>query len=121
MRRILAVDDEIELGKIFEKFLTMKGFQVTGARSAEEALAVLDKENPDLIILDKKMPGMGGIGLLRELKNKESKIPVIIMTGSQELSGSLDEIKEMGYDDILIKPVDLNLLLEAVNKRLPIG
>lgn len=118
MYKILAIDDEIEIIKIIQIFLTKKGFQVFTAESGEEGLAVLEKENPDLIILDKKMPGMGGRGVLKELQRRKINTPVIILSGSQDLPGHIGEIKEMGYNDILLKPIELNALLENVNKRL---
>jgi len=114
--KILAVDDEPEICKIIDKFLTKKGYCVMVAYSGEEALARLDREKMDLIILDKKMSGIGGLGVLHELKRRKSGIPVIILTGS--LGARDEEAKEMGSLDILHKPIDLNQLLEKVNHRL---
>jgi len=94
------------------------GFAVTYVNSAEQALELLDKEKFDIMVIDKKMPGIGGMGLLRKLKEKEIKTPVIILTGSRDLPETTEEIEAIGFDDFLFKPIDLTVLLERVNKRM---
>jgi len=118
VHKILVVDDEIEICKIIEKFLTKNGFKVLIAYNGEQGLEMLNKEKPDLLIQDKRMSGIGGLGVLKELKKRKSAMPVIILTGSQNIANTVDEIKELGYDDFLFKPLDLNILLENVKKRL---
>lgn len=115
-QRILVVDDEAEICKILDKFLAKKGFQVMTAASGEEALASFSKERPDLVILDKKMPGIGGQAVLKEFKRQASGVPVIMLTGS--INGADDKDVEPGCDAVLNKPVDLNVLLETVNRVL---
>lgn len=116
MLKVLAVDDEPEICKVIDKFLTKKGFLVLVAYTGEDALAVFEKEKIDLVILDKKMPGIGGLGVLNELKRRKLSVPVIILTGS--LGTREEEAREMGSLDILHKPIDLSILLEKVNHRL---
>jgi DNA-binding NtrC family response regulator len=114
--KILVVDDEPEICKIIKTFLTKKGFEVLTADSGEKALAVLGKEKADLVILDKKMPGIGGQGALDGFKKMRLAVPVVILTGSIDLSEA--KAIEMGCAAILNKPIDLNVLLETVNKVL---
>ena len=118
MHKILVIDDEIEICKIIDKFLTKHGFMVSTAQSGEQGLELLNKEKFDLLIQDKRMSGIGGLGVLKELKEKKSAIPVIILTGSQDIAEAVDEVKDLGYDDFLFKPIDLNILLENVKRRL---
>jgi DNA-binding response OmpR family regulator len=115
-QKILVVDDEAEICKILDKFLTKKGFHVLTATSGEEALASFKKERPDLVILDKKMPGIGGQAVLNDFKREAPSVPVIILTGS--IDETSDKAAELGCDAILNKPVDLNVLLETVNRVL---
>jgi len=112
-----VIDDEADIGRILQIFLTKKGFDVLTAESGEKGLEVLKKEQPDLLILDMSMPGIGGQGVLKELKKGKPSFPIIILTGSMSeeeiLIGSGPIVS-----DFVFKPVDLNILLEKVNKLL---
>ncbi len=77
---------------------------------------MLQKEKADPVILDKKMPGIGGQGALNGFKKMGLAVPVIILTGSIDLSE--DNATEMGCAAILNKPIDLNVLLETINRVL---
>ena len=116
--KILIVDDEVEICKLMKSFLEKKGFNVHTVLSGEDALKVLDKEDIDLLILDKKMPGIGGLGVFWEVKKRGLDIPSIIMTGSRRMPGYEDEKEKMGYACLLFKPVDLDILLENINRIL---
>jgi DNA-binding NtrC family response regulator len=118
MYKILTVDDEVEICRIIDLYLSKKGYAVTIANSAEQALKLLDKETFDLLVIDKRMPGIGGKGLLIQLKEKQIKTPVIILTGSRQLRETTEEIEMTGYNDFLFKPIDLAVLLERVQKRI---
>ena len=121
MYKILAVDDEPVICVIMQTFLTKKGFQVFTANSGEQGWEIVQKEKPDLLIVDKMMPGMGGLGLLKKLRENQINTPVLVLTGSRETPETVDEVKEVGYDDFLFKPIELAVLLERVNKRLGRG
>ena len=121
MYRILISDDEQEICKLIKTFLERKGFEVIVTDSAEEGLYLLSKEKSDLLIQDKKMPGIGGFGVLRELRARNDNIPVIILTGHlDKIDAATEEVIRLGYVDLLLKPVDLNLLLKKINKRIKI-
>ncbi|MFH1878257.1 MAG: response regulator [Candidatus Omnitrophota bacterium] len=115
-KRILVVDDETEICDIIKIFLTKKGFEVLAVQCGEDAMALLAKETVDLLILDKKMPGIGGLGVFWELKKVGRHIPAIIMTGSRRMPGYEEDYQKMGYADLLYKPVSLDELLESINK-----
>jgi putative two-component system response regulator len=118
MHKVLIVDDEIEICRILSKFFELKGFQAFTAYSGEDALKVLKEQKIDIMILDIRMPGMGGVSVLKELRSQKNPLPVIILTGSQIFSSHENEIKMMQYNDIMVKPVELNKILDKVNAML---
>jgi DNA-binding response OmpR family regulator len=118
MHKILIVDDEKEICRVLSEFFTLKGFETFTANSGEEALDKINKYPIDIMVLDIRMPGIDGVGVLKELRKNDNKLPVIILTGSQILSAHEAEIKTMKYNDLLIKPVSFTKLLEKVNKLL---
>ncbi len=111
---ILIVDDEAKIVAIFKRFLEIKGFSVITASNAMAAMYVMVKKTPlDLIILDSKMPGMGGDDLVREMRKHGQTVPVILITGS--IRSSQAEKAEGMFAHVLFKPVRLEELLAAVN------
>ena len=121
MKKILVVDDEPQIIKILEEFLTKKGFEVIASLGGERIEEILAGDNAiNLIILDMKMPQTSGIAILRKMEEMNIKIPVIIFTGSIDMKKRLAEIKELGYDsqDAIYKPVNLNELLDKINAKL---
>jgi len=109
MFTILTVDDEPMVCDIIANFLTKKGYCVKLALSGEEALESIDKEKPNLVLLDVIMPGMGGEAALKEIKKNYVNLPVIMVTAVTEEIFALKLLKE-GASAIISKPVDLNLL-----------
>jgi len=117
-KRILTVDDEAEICRIIQIFLTAKGFEVRMANSADEALALIDKEKFDLVILDKRMPGTSSLEVARKVRQGNDTTPVMILSGSNDEKGMIDKFKDLGCGEFLIKPVDLEVLLDRVNSLL---
>lgn len=101
-----------------DRFLTLKGFAVRTAQNGEQALKILDKEKIDLLILDKKMQWLSGEDVIKILLEKGSKIPVMLVSGSQTLSAYTQELRKTGRISVLCKPMDLTLLLETCNKKI---
>lgn len=113
---ILVVDDDVEISKVLDQYLTSAGYRVKTARNGEEMYQCIKKKRPDLIILDLKMPGKHGLELARELR-KDSNVGIIIITGSNE---TVDKIVglEIGADDYLPKPFFERELLARVRSVL---
>lgn len=103
--KVLLVDDEKHVLHAMADLLTAEGFEVTKTASAEEALRVLDDVKPDVVVLDISMPGMGGMGFLREIKGTgdELRYPVLVLTARANLKEFFDEVK---VDDFLAKPCE---------------
>ncbi|MGO1591689.1 MAG: response regulator transcription factor [Ancrocorticia sp.] len=103
--RILLADDEEPITSTLAPYLERSGFEVTVASDGEEALAILDSQDVDIIVSDVLMPRRDGRSLLRELRQREDWTPVILLTKvdeSFERSAALDE----GADDYIGKPFD---------------
>jgi DNA-binding response OmpR family regulator len=116
---ILVVDDEPQILDVLSQFLTQRGYGVRVASGGAEALSLMEKERPALLILDIYMPGINGIGVLRELFEKKSTVPVILLTGSHD-EKLLAESLDLGVVEIIGKPVDLEQLALAVHLGLQI-
>ena len=104
--KILVVDDELEIRDMLGRFLTEQGYAVILASDGKEALHLAEKENPQAILLDIKMPGVDGIGTCKALKaNEETRfIPVIMATA---LWDTYAEAIEAGAEDFVTKPFNL--------------
>jgi len=123
MYKILVVDDEPNIVKVFEAFLIKNGFEVIKASGGEEAIKVLNSDTRiDLMLLDMKMPKVPGIDVINEMVRINKKIPTIILTGSVDAEIYLIDLKALGYsrEDVLCKPADLFELLELIKKKLGI-
>lgn len=114
-KSVLIVDDEAIIRDLCSKAL--KGYRVFQARDGEEALKVFQKGEIDVILTDVMMPKMGGIELLRRLKEIEPTLVVIIMTGFAEKDIILNALKA-DADDFITKPLNLLQLKTAVDKAL---
>jgi DNA-binding response OmpR family regulator len=119
MAKILVVDDEEHIVMILKDSLEFSGFQVITAYNGEEALEAVQKEHPDLIVLDIGMPKMDGWEVCRRLKGNDSTktIPIIILTAYAQIS---DQKKgtSLGAERFISKPCDLTYLVEEINALL---
>ena len=116
-KKILVVDDEPDIVEIIMADLTDKGYQAFGATNGADAIIINAKENPDLIILDLRMPEMDGIEALRHIREKDRKVRVIVLTGV----GSPDIVKDVAGLDVsecLRKPIDHDQLFDAIRNVL---
>ena len=113
--KVLIVDDESDFREIIVKRLRHRDIDVSGVESGYLALEALDSLNPDVIILDVKMPGLDGIETLREIKKKKPLTEVIMLTGQASVDSGIQGM-QLGAFDYLIKPVALDELLEKVRQ-----
>ena len=113
--RVLAVDDEADFLETLVKRFTYRQIPVTAASSGREALAKLDAEAFDVVILDMRMPGMDGLAVLKEIKKRHPLVEVIILTGHASVEAGMQGMSLGAYDYVL-KPVDFGELLEKARK-----
>jgi DNA-binding response OmpR family regulator len=116
---ILVVDDEPTIVTVVGERLKRDGFSVRAVASGEEALAVLEDDPVELVVLDLMLPGIDGFEVLRRLRGRGSTVPVVVLTARDE---DVDKIVglELGADDYLVKPFnprELTARIRAVLRR----
>ena len=117
--RILLLEDDPGLGRSVQEYLSLSGHQVAWARSVADAAERLNSGNPDLLLLDLRLPDGSGLDLLREVRGRGDRRPVIILTARDQISDRIAGLNA-GADDYLVKPFDLAELLartQAVARR----
>lgn len=112
--KVLMVDDEERFRETTEKILRKKGFDTILAATGEQALDKL-AQSPDVVVLDVKMPGMDGHQVLREIKERNPDMPVIMLTGHGKKPSARIAL-EQGAFDYLTKPCDINLLAAKIHE-----
>ena len=115
MNKILLVDNDEGIQLLYREELEEDGYEVLSALTGEDALQKLIIVTPDLVILDIKMPGMNGIEVLRQIKEKKPNIPVILNTVYNEYD---QVVGAEASDDYIVKSVDLDELKSAVSRHL---
>ena len=111
--RVLIVDDEEELAKTIAELLEIRGIQSRTASDSEKALALINSQPPDVVVLDLMMPGIGGLGILKQIKTMESKIPVILLTGYGSNEMTIEGMN-LGAFDYVLKPCNLDDLITKI-------
>ena len=111
--KILLVDDEVVFTDNISKLLSRRGYQVRAVNSGDEALRVLMDNSFDVMVLDLKMPGIDGIGTIREMKKLGLLTEVLILTGHGSIDMALEAIK-LGAYDYLTKPCQITELVSMI-------
>ncbi len=114
--KILFIDDEIELAASVKDLLEDLGHHVTCLTSVSEALGVLKKDRPDLIIIDFHMPVQSGLELMTEGRHLISDIPTFLLTGHIN-NEDAEMAKELGFRDVFIKPIALEHLVGQLEQN----
>jgi CheY-like chemotaxis protein len=107
--RILVVDDDFGVQKVVQDMMTYFGYETVSATGGYEALKVLEKEHPMLVILDIQMPDLNGLAVLQKIKSdpKTKDIPVLMLTSLQQVKDVEDAFAK-GAAGYLTKPLDIN-------------
>lgn len=113
MASILVVEDEALIRHLVVDTLTDEGHNVLSAASGEDALARLDGQRPDLMVVDLRMPGMSGQEFVRRQRERGPQIPVLILSGSSEAK---QVGREIGAVAVIHKPFDLDDLVRVVDR-----
>jgi DNA-binding NtrC family response regulator len=117
VRRILIVDDERRILQLLSDCFK-DAYTVETAMNAGEALAVIQRQRPDIVLLDIMLPGVSGIHLLKEIKRIDPTIPVIMVTGTDQ-AALATEAFESGAANVVRKPFDLQYLDRLVTDIVP--
>jgi DNA-binding response OmpR family regulator len=113
--KILLVDDEPDIIEVIQDRLEAYGFTVITAGTGLEALRKLSVEKFDGVFLDVKMPEMGGIEALEEIRKRDEKIPVIIITSSSSQEAAIEALAK-GASDYILKPFEWAELKSKIQK-----
>ena len=113
--KVLVVDDEEDIVEVIQDRLEAYGFAVVTAGNGLEALKKLSMEKFDGIFLDVKMPEMGGIEALEEIRKRDRNIPIIIITSSSTREAAVEAIAK-GANDFVLKPFEWEELKAKIEK-----
>ncbi len=114
--KVLIVDDDIHIQRLYKEELEEEGYETIIAGTGEDALALFEKENPDVVTLDILMPDMDGITLLRKMKELNPKIPIIMSTAYDYR----DDFAVWASEAYIVKSSDLTELkktIKSLNKQ----
>ncbi len=117
MVKLLVVDDEEEICDFLKCFFEEREFSVDTACSGFDALEKIAQVQPDVCLLDIKMPGIDGLQVLKEIKDKYPKVKVIMVTAI-ETTEKIEEAVRMGADNYITKPLSLEYLENDVRQKL---
>ncbi len=113
MLRLLVVDDEIDTCDFMGNFFKERDFDVFAAYNGKEALRLVESINPDIILLDLKMPVMDGMEALRRIREKDDAVKIIVVTAVAD-EEKVEEAKAHGVTDYITKPLLLERLERSV-------
>ena len=117
MSRILVIDDDAGIQGAFKALLRGGGYEFFSATTGETGLEILERENPDLVLVDVWLPGMNGLETFKNIRRLRPKTPIIVMTGSGTMNLAI-EASKIGAFDYRLKPFDPGRMLELVEKAL---
>ena len=117
---VLIVDDQEMVRDLCQQVVESLGYQPYLAESGSQALEFLDRNSVDVVIADLKMPGMSGIELLDQIKARNARVEVVIMTGYASVPSAVQAMK-LGASDYIVKPFgseQMRLLIERLARTL---
>jgi len=113
--RVLVADDEEDIIEVIQDRLEACGFTVVTAATGAEALRKISTERFDGVFLDVKMPEMSGIEVLEEVRKRDTKLPIIIITSSTSREAAIDSIAK-GANEFVLKPFEWEELKTSIEK-----
>ncbi|MCD6320409.1 MAG: response regulator [Candidatus Desulfofervidaceae bacterium] len=115
MAKILVVDDEEHIRMLYDEELKEEGYEVITSATGRNIVELIEKERPDLIILDIKMTDCNGLDVLQQIRNKYYNLPVILSTAYETYKS---DIKSMAADAYVVKSFDLTELKNKIKQSL---
>lgn len=112
---VLVVDDEDDIREVLEIALADEGYKVLLAENGQKAMDIFHRDRPSIIITDIKMPVMGGVELLKQVKQENPEIEVLMITGHGDMALTIASLK-YGAMDFITKPVNVDILTLSVSK-----
>ena len=118
--RILVIDDEAAIRDSLKMTLEYEGYEFVGAATGQEGLSLAERETPDLVLLDVKMPGMDGLEVLDRLRAMNDALPVVVISGHGTISTAVEATKK-GAFDFVEKPFASERVLVILRNALDQG
>jgi len=115
MEKVLCVDDDLSLLRLYEDELAEEGYEVVQAKDGKEAIAKFEKESPQVVVMDIRMPVMDGIEALTNLLGKDRQVPVILNTAYPQYR---ENFMTWGAEAYVIKSSDLTELKQKIREVL---
>lgn len=116
-KKLLIVDDEVEICEFLKSFFEDRNFKVATACSGDQALLKVSSFSPDVILLDIQMPGMDGLTVLQKVKESFPKVKVIMVT-AVETQDKIEKAIRLGADNYITKPLSLDYLEKDVQDKI---
>ena len=116
-KKILIIDDEMDMGEVVRDYLKDQGYEAFMTLDAVQGLEIVDKEKPDVVLLDILMPQISGMECLQQILQKNPKTIVLMVSGMQDEQIAKEAIRYGAYDYIT-KPFDLDYLQNSLLKRI---
>ncbi|MGR3173086.1 MAG: response regulator transcription factor [Candidatus Scalindua sp.] len=113
MSKILVVDDEVKAYELLKRFLEKKGYEVITSNSGENAIKKVKNEKPSVMLLDIRMPGMGGIEVLNRVREFDKDVGIIMVTAVKEEETGKEALR-LGADEYITKPIDFDYLETSI-------
>ena len=115
LMRVLLVDDEEEFVTTLSERLHLRGIEAQTATDGKSALALIEKNPPEVVVLDVLMPGLGGMEVLQRIRAKNPEIQVILLTGQGSSKDGIEGM-DLGAFDYLVKPLDIEELIKKMRE-----
>jgi len=117
MNKILSIEDSDFERKVIEEMMENKDYELIQAKNGQEGIDKYDEEDPDLVLLDLRLPDIDGLDVLEKLKEQHSNVNVIIVSIVRE-DKTIEKAKDLGAKEYVEKPIDENELMEIIEEEL---
>jgi len=117
MAKVLVIDDEQGIRNLLDTLLRRKGYNVVLADGGRKGLELFRRERPDIVVLDLKMPELGGVAVLQQIRGLNPHIPVIVLTGAGTPETE-QHVYALGASEFIEKEFSLHLLGDALKRLL---
>lgn len=117
-KALIVEDNPINMELVLE-IITSSGISADEAITGEEAIAMVEKDNYDIILMDIELPGIDGVDAAKIIKSRHKNIPILALT-SYAMKGDRERFLAAGFDDYLSKPIDVNCFFEKIYRLLHI-
>lgn len=112
--RVLLVDDEEEFRTLLAERLHMRHLETSAVGSGPEAIAAIQRQEFDVVVLDLRMPGMDGLEVLRQIKEMQPRVEVVLLTGYASMESGIEGMR-LGAFDYLVKPCEIEELISKIH------